>query len=115
MRIEYIYIFQIHALQTLVEARKQVFATSPLAIRSGPHQVTSFGRNDQFITVRSQIELHNFSKIFFSRSGRRTVIIGQVEMGYSQVECTAAHGPTVLKDINTTEIVPQTQRYGRKF
>jgi hypothetical protein len=77
MRVEYVNIFKLHALQTLIKACNKVFARSPFTIRAVPHQVTGFGCYDHLVPVRRKVFSQNGAENGFCRSGRGTVIVAR--------------------------------------
>ena len=55
MTVEEIHIVQIHALETLVEARHQILARAPIAVRTFPHIISRLGRDEEFVAIRLEI------------------------------------------------------------
>lgn len=55
MMIKNIHIIRPQAPQALLERGEQIFARTPIAVRSGPHKVAGFRGDDKFVTVRSEI------------------------------------------------------------
>ena len=53
--VEDIHIIQSHTFQALIQARQQIFAAAPVAVRAFPHIKSGLCRNDQFITIWHQI------------------------------------------------------------
>ena len=62
--VENIHILQTHAIQTLVKACQQILPAAPIAIGTEPHIIASFGADNQFVPVRSQVFLQNDTKVF---------------------------------------------------
>ncbi len=115
MMIEDIDIGEPHALQALIEAGQQIFTRAPIPIRPGPHIPACFGRDDEFVAVGKEVFLQDLTESFFRRSIRRAVIISEIEMCDAEIEGTAYHGARVFKVVDTTEVMPQPKRHGRKF
>ena len=67
MRIKDVHVVQAHAAQALLEAGQQVLARTPFAVRPGPHQISGFGRDDQFVTVRPEFLAQDVAEVFFGR------------------------------------------------
>ncbi|MNL26599.1 hypothetical protein D3C87_1481310 [compost metagenome] len=113
--IENIHVIQTHALQALVAGRYQIFAAAPFAIGTGPHVVARLGRDDHFIAVASKIRLQDFAEGSFGAAGWWAVIIGQIEVGNTEVEGAAANGLFGLVRCVVAEIVPQPERDRRQL
>jgi hypothetical protein len=54
---------------TASSMRRSLLARSPVSVRSGPHGIAGFGRDDKLIAVRIQILVQNPPEVFFGRSG----------------------------------------------
>ena len=54
-RVEDVDILEPHAAQALIEAREQVLARSPFAIRARPHVVAGLRRDDHLVAVRREV------------------------------------------------------------
>ena len=112
--IEYIYIIQSHTLQALIQAGYQILFAAPVAVRSGPHIITGFRRNHQFITIPSQSFCKDPSKILLSTARYRSIIICQIKMCNAMIKCCMAHVLHIVKIAVGAEIMPQSQRNCRK-
>ena len=55
VRVEDVDVVEPHALEALVEAREQVLARAPVAVRAGPHVVAGLGRDDELVAVGPQV------------------------------------------------------------
>src|SRR5256884_3546946 len=53
--IEDVDVIDSHATQALVEAREQVLAGAPLAVRARPHEISGLRRDDQLVAGARQI------------------------------------------------------------
>src|SRR4030095_3756071 len=99
MVIKYIYIVESHALQALIEACKKVLLRTPVTIRSWPHVITCFCRNDELITVSRKIRSQDLSEILFCSTGRWSIVIRKIKMGNAMIECISENASAVLKGI----------------
>ena len=112
--VEDVHVLQPHALEALVEAGDQILARPPLAIRPGPHVVARFGRDDQLVAIRTQVLRHHAPEVLLGGAGRRSVVVGEVEVCDAEVEGAQHHGAPVLVGIDAAEVVPQPQRHRRQ-
>ena len=55
MRVEDVDVLETHAREALVEAREQVLARSPFAVRARPHVVAGLRRDDELVAVVPQV------------------------------------------------------------
>ena len=108
MRIEDINIFQTHPFQALIQACHQILATSPVTIRTGPHIISGFCRNNKLIPVQPQTFLQDTTEVFLCRSIYRTVVIGKIKMCNPIVESSMRNLNKVTERIHTTKIMPQS-------
>src|SRR5882724_112999 len=104
-----------HALETLIETGKQIFARSPLAIGAGPHEIAGFCRDDELVAVLGKICRQNAAEVRLRRSRRRTVIIGQVEMRYAVIKRLKDHFTGVLEWLGVPEVLPEPERNARQL
>ena len=58
-----------------------------------------------------EILLEQFAKRFFGGAGRRTVVVGEVEVCDAEVESAACDGPSVLELVDAAEVLPPPKRY----
>ena len=110
MAIKDIKILQSCPAETLVNARHQILTGTTITVRACPHFMTGFGRDNHFIPIALEILFQNPSEINFGTSGNRTVIIRQVEMSNTMIECILNHVGCYIEIVHTTEVVPQPQR-----
>ena len=113
--VKNIHVIQPHALERLVEAGQHILARAPFAIRTGPHIVAGLGGDDEFIAVGGEILPQQPAKGFLGRTGRRAVVVGQVEMRDAVVEGIPGDGAAVLEHVQAAEVVPPAQRDGWQF
>src|SRR5689334_134977 len=115
MTIENIYVIKAHALEGGIEAGKHIFARTPLTIRTRPHIIACLGGNDEFIAIGVEILFVKFTKSHFSRTGRRTVVIGKVKMRDAKIEGTTGNGASIFNIVASAEVVPPTKRDRRQL
>ena len=114
MGVEDVDVIEAHALQALVQARKQILARAPVAVGAVPHVVSGLGRDDQFVAIRAEIVVEDASEVFFRRTGRRPVVVRQIEVGDAEIEGAAQHGAAVFEGVHAAEVVPETEGDGGK-
>ena len=115
MTVEDVHVVEPHAFEGCVEAGEHVFARTPFAIGTGPHVVARLGGDDEFVAVGMEILFVEGAECVFGRAGRRTVVVGEVEMRDAEVEGAAGDGAPVLELVHAAEVVPPAKRYGGKF
>ena len=109
MRVEDVDVVQAHALQALVEARGEVLARAPLAVRTGPHVVAGLGRDDQLVAVGLEVLGEDAAEVRFSRAVGRAVVVREVDVGDAEVERAADDRALVLDRRVVAETVPQPE------
>ena len=107
--IKNVYIFQSHTFQALVQAREKIFAAAPVSVRAIPHFITGFCRNDQLITVNSQVFLKNLAKILLRTSRLRSIIIRQVKLRDSIIKSCKTKLLHIFEIRSISKIMPQPQ------
>ena len=65
---------------------------------------------ERFIPVALEVLAQDSSEISFGTSGKRAVIVRQVEMSDTMIECILNHVGCHIEIVHTTEVVPQPQR-----
>jgi hypothetical protein len=65
--------------------------------------------------VSFEIRRHYPPKILFRRTVRRSVIVGEIEMGDAVIEGAVQDGTPGFKDVVTAEFLPGAGRYRRQF
>ena len=98
MAVEDVHVIEPHALEGLVEAGEQIFARTPFAIRTGPHVPACLCGDDEFVAIGMKILFEQGAEIFFSRAGRRTVVVGEIKMRDAEIKGAAGDGATVFED-----------------
>ena len=111
MGVEEVHIVEPHALQTLVQTGHQRLARAPIAVRSGPHHIAGLGTDEEFVAIGGEIGVEQAAYRFLGGSGRRAVVVGQVEMGDAMVKGITADSPTLVKGHIGTKILPKPQTY----
>ena len=92
--------------QTLVEAGQKVFAGAQIPVGSRPHVPPRLGGDDQLITVPAEVIVENPGEIGFRAAIRRSVVIGQIEMGDAQIEGSAQDGALGFDGPVVAEVLP---------
>ena len=110
MVIEDVHVIDTHPLEALIQAGHQVFARAEVAVGTRPHVPARLGGDDQFVTIGAQVLPQDPTKGRLCRSGRGTVVVGQVEVRDAQVEGAMNHGPGVFKGVDAAKVVPEPQR-----
>ena len=113
--VEDIHIIQSHALQALIQAGHEILFAAPVAVRSGPHIITGFRGNHQFITIYTQILFQNTTEILFCRTVYRSVVVRQIEVCDTVIKSSVTHVQHVVKIPIGAKIVPQSQGDCRKL
>ena len=115
VRIEDIDVIETHALERLIQAGQQVFATAEFAIGAGPHAVAGLGGDNHLIAIGTEIAGHDLTEQLFGGAGRGAVIIGEIEMGDARIKGVTEdfHGRGVVA--GATEILPQAQADHRQL
>ena len=90
VRVEDVDVVEAHPREALVEAREQVLARAPLAVRPGPHVVAGLRRDDELVAVRPQVVREDPAEVLLGRAGRRPVVVREVEVRDAEIE-RAAH------------------------
>ena len=111
MAVEEIHIVYLHSLQALVKRGHQVFSGAPVAIRPRPHVVTCFRRDEQLVTIRTEILIHQSSHRLLSRAVNRSIVVGQIEMVDTVIKSIVSNLTAAFVRINTTKIMPEAEAY----
>jgi hypothetical protein len=110
-----IHVVELQALERLFEGGEQVFARTPFAVGTGPHVVAGLGRDYEFIAVGGEIGAENLAEICFRRTGRRAVIVGQIEVGDAEIKGAPHNGLTIFVSIDVAEVMPKAERDKREL
>ena len=114
--VEDVDVVQAHPGQRLVERGEHVLArTAALAVGTGPHVPAGLGRDDHLVAVRREVLLEERAEVDLRLAVRRTVVVGQVEVGHPAVERPAQHRPLGLGRLVVAEVLPQPQRDDREL
>src|SRR5258708_3764873 len=114
MAIENIDVIQFHSFEALVQAGKEILPRAPFAIWPRPHTVASLRRNNQFIPITAKVLAKYFPKVFFCRTGWRTVVIGEIKVRNAEIKGAPDHGTRIFQGVDATEVMPQPQRNRRQ-
>ena len=86
MGIVHIYIVELHTAQTLVEAGHEALARAPVAIGTGPHEMSGLGGYEEFVAMGVERLLHVSAETLLGRTIGRTIVVGQIEVANAVVE-----------------------------
>jgi hypothetical protein len=110
VRVEDVDVVQPHPAQRLVEAGQHVLASpTALAVGPGPHVVTGLGRDDQLVTVGSEVVAQVPAEVGLGGAVGRPVVVGQVEVRDAEVERPPQGRPLPLERHVVAEVVPETE------
>src|ERR1700727_1208933 len=115
VRVEDVDVVDAYSLEALVEAGKQRFTAAPFAVRARPHEIARLGRDHELVANASEVAAQDVPEGKFGRAWWGPIIVGEVEMRDAKIERLTAYGAHRIGGLVETEIVPQTQRYRRKF
>ena len=115
MAVKDIHVLESQALQALIQAGQEIFAGTAVAVGTGPQVVSRLGRDNEFVAAALEILSQNATESLFRGSGRRAVIVRQVEMGNAQIEGRLHQRARVSERVRGAEIVPYPQREGRQL
>ncbi|MNZ79073.1 hypothetical protein D3C78_976670 [compost metagenome] len=108
-------IFESHPFQALIQTGDEIFFRAPFSIRAWPHVVPCFGRDDDFVAVRQQIILQNFTEGFLGGTGRRPIVVRQIKVCNTQIKGSSCHRSSVLVLIYPAKIMPESKRNRRQL
>src|ERR1035437_9697837 len=83
-------------------------------VRPVPHQMAGHGRNDQFVAMTDEILHQDATGVFLGGTGRRAVVVGEIEVGDPAVEGAVHDPPSLLEIVNPAEVMPEPEGYGRQ-
>ncbi|MPN01338.1 hypothetical protein SDC9_148547 [bioreactor metagenome] len=115
MRVEDVYILQAHPSQALVEAGEHILSAPPLPIYTWPHAIPCLGGDDQLITIGREVLGKQFAEVQFSRSCWRSIVVSQIKVGDSQIECGMQHLAGVGQGSCVPKIMPEPKGDGREL
>ena len=110
VRVIDIDILQVHPPQTLVKACYQAFARAPIAIGTGPHQMSSLGGYEQLVAMRVERLLHVASEALLGSTIGRAVVVGQVKMADAMIESRVNNFQAKRLIMMFTKVMPKAQR-----
>jgi hypothetical protein len=110
VRVEDVDVLEPHALEALFEARQQVLPRAPLPVGPGPHVVASLRRDDQLVPVGPEVEREHAPEVLLGRTVRRSVVVGEIEVGDPEVEGAPDDLAARLEGEVVAEVVPETER-----
>ena len=109
MTVKDVEVFKTGALKALIYACHYIFARTSIAIGAVPHEVTGFGSDDDFIAMILKTLAQHPSEISLGASGRRSVIISDIEVGYALVKCVEYNVTSRGIIVDISEIMPQAE------
>ena len=108
VRVEQVYVVEAHPFQALVETGNKIFARAKVAVGACPHTVAGLGADEQLVAIGAEVVVHELAQGLFCRSGRGTVVVCEVEVGYAVVEGIAGYGAATLEGVAAAEVVPHS-------
>jgi hypothetical protein len=109
VRVEDVHVLEPHPLETLVEAREQVLARAPLAVRAGPHVVAGLGRDHELVAERREVLGQQRPEDLLGRAVRRPVVVREVEVRDPAVERAPDDRAARLDRPLVPEVLPQAE------
>ena len=113
--VENVNVVEVHSLQRLVYACDEVFSAAVVAVGSLPHIVSGFCGDDKLVAVLMPVASDVFAKIALSFTVWRSVVVREVEMCDSVVECRAEYLLLCAERCYVSEVVPKSERYCREL
>ena len=110
VRVEDVDVVEPEPREALVEAREQVLARAPVAVRARPHVVAGLRRDDQLVAVGPEVVAQQPAEVLLRRAVRRAVVVREVEVRDAEVEGAAHDRPARLDRVDAAEVVPQPER-----
>ncbi len=107
--VEDVDVLQAHPPQGLVEAGGEVLARAEVAVGAVPHRPTGLGGDDELVAVRPQVLGHDPAEVDLRAAGGRAVVVGEVDVADTQVECPPQDRPLGLQGPVVAEVVPQAE------
>src|SRR5439155_2880125 len=115
VRVEDVDVLEAQPFQTLLEAREQVLARAPLTVGAGPHVVARLRRNDELVTERAQVLVHEEPEVLLRRAVRWAVVVREVEVRDPEVEGSPDYRSARVEGTIVAEVVPEAERDGREL
>ena len=111
MAVKNVKIFKAGSFKTLVDACHHVFSGASVAIRTIPHEVAGFGRNDYFIAVGVESVGEHSPEVGLCASGERTIVVGEVKVRDAHIKRRPHRIFHCGIFVAVSEIVPHSERY----
>jgi hypothetical protein len=111
MVIEDVDVVEPEPLQALVEACDEVFPRAEVAVWARPHVPTCLRGDDEFVAAILEVVVEDPGEVGLGAAVWRSVVVGQIEMGYPEIEGPAQDGALDVEGPVVTEILPQPQRH----
>ncbi|CAB4585633.1 unannotated protein [freshwater metagenome] len=111
VRIEDVDVVETHSGEALVERGEQILARTPLAVGAGPHIEAGLARDNQLVAIRRKIRRENLPENALGRSGRRAVIVGEIDVGHTLVESAEDDVALHTAIAVVTKVVPEPERH----
>ncbi len=106
MRVKHVDILEIHASETLMERREEIFARAPVAIRSGPHVIAGLGGDKHLVAIGTERAFHHAAESLLGRAVGGAVIVGEVKARHAMVKGIMQHVAAHGQRIHIAEIMP---------
>ena len=107
MRIKDVDVVEAHSFKRLVTGGDQVFSTAKFTVRTRPHVIACFGRDDQFVAVTTEVSRQNLAKSFLGTAGGRAVVVGEIKMGDAMIKRRLAHRSFYIVRCVATKVMPK--------
>ena len=112
VRVEDVDVLEAEPLEALVEAREQVLARAPLAVRAGPHVVARLRRDDELVAVRREVVAEQAAEVLLRGAVRRPVVVREVEVRDAEVERAPRDRADRVERTFVPEVLPEPERDG---
>ena len=104
--VEDVDVVEAEAPQALVEAGEEVLARAEVAVRARPHVPAGLGGDDELVAVVAEVVVQDPAEVGLGAAVRGAVVVGQVEMGDTEVEGSAQDGTLGLDGPVVAEVLP---------
>jgi hypothetical protein len=89
----------------VTEAGKEILSRSEVAIGAMPHVPTGLGGDDKFVTICNEVLAEDASKVGLGAAIRKAVVVGQIEVGDTEVERSPQEGTLSRKQSVITKML----------
>lgn len=113
--VEDVHIFHAETLQALVAACDQIFARTPFAVGTRPHEITRLGGDDELVAIETQSVFEDAPEVRFCGTRFGSVVVGEIEMSDAEIESRMRHSLRVVEVVDASEVVPQPEREQGQF